>query len=327
MTNQTYIVWDLGATKCGAAKITIGNDYIHCDKHTSALLTNYHSLDNLVDHIENELELKHQDTNKVLIAGAGVFDGHVLQNENAYPFKMDFARLAFERNWPIFRVVNDYVPVLCSTFTPYIHDEKNVMSILPGKHVPFGRHVVFGLGTGLGLKDGALLPNNQLWLGQNEMGHVGITIPPSVNTDERLQHDELMHFLLKEFNLSLTFETVLSGKGLSRLHQFCTGNQLSSDEISKLLHAKQAEQTAALFAWYLGLFIGCVQLAFIPTGGIWMSGGVLKKNPLLVQHPNLLKGIHAHPAYLKLREDLPLNLMLNDELIYLGGAYYALNYL
>ena len=36
-----------------------------------------------------------------------------------------------------------------------------------------GRRVALGLGTGLGMKDGVLFPDENFWLGKNEIGQAG----------------------------------------------------------------------------------------------------------------------------------------------------------
>ncbi|MCD6048061.1 MAG: glk [Gammaproteobacteria bacterium] len=325
MPNKHFIIWDLGGTKCGAAKVKITDHHFECEKSVMLHPRDYKVLDELTDHIEAILGVKHDGADKILIAGAGAYDGYVLENANPYPFRMDFARLAWERNWPIMNVVHDYVPVLCSTFTPYIQDPKHATIITPGVPDPRGRHVVFGVGTGLGLKDGALVDDNRLWVGSNEMGHVGISFPPLTNSQESKRHQELICFLTSTLKQPITFETILSGAGLARLHQFCTGSAegLSPGEVSVLLHQGKAAETAALFAWYLGLFVGCVQLCFMPTGGLWMTGGVLKKNPMLALNPALQQGINAHPAYSHMRQQFPLAFITSDELAYLGAAWYA----
>jgi glucokinase len=320
---QTFIIWDLGATKCGVGKVTVKEHQYTCEKIISLQHKNHHSLDELVEDIESVLHLKHAQVDKVLIAGAGIYDGHILEHTNPYPFRMDFARIGWERDWPMFRVVHDYVPVLCSTFTPYIYDPKYVLSISSGVYEPSGRHVVFGVGTGLGLKDGVLLPNGKIWVGSNEMGHVGIALPPLADGQTLARHQAFTDFMRHHSQPAMTFESILSGNGLTRIHEFFTQKKLTPSEISALLHESRAEETLSLFAWYLGLFVGCVQLAFMPSGGLWVTGGVLKKNPMIAQHPAVIEGIQAHPAYDQVRKAFPLAFILHDELAYIGGAWYT----
>lgn len=324
MTNQTFLVWDLGGTKCGAAHVEYNGKQLCCEQMVEFKLSEFKSLDELVDRIEAELNLKHEQVDRILIAGAGTYNGHSLELENPYPFEMDFARIANERYWKMFKVAHDYLPVLCATFLADYHHDQHVIPILPGKRDPRGRHVVFGVGTGLGVKDGALISENKVWVGSNEMGHVGITFPPLADEEDQERHYAFMEFLQETINGPITFEKVLSGEGLARIHQFCVeeADVLPPHKVSKLLIGGDAADTVAMFAWYLGLFIGCLQLTFMPTGGLWLTGGVLKKNPMLAMHPELKRGIQAHPAYQHIRQDFPLDLIISDELAFLGGAWY-----
>ena len=116
-----------------------------------------------------------------------------------------------------------------------------------------------------------------------------------------------------------------SGKGTSRFHQFVTAakQHLLPHEVGDLLRAGEAQETMALLAWYLGLLIGSLQLMFMPSGGIWMTGGVLLKHADVVRHPHLKRGINASPAYLEERKRFPLVLMKEKNLIFLGGAYHV----
>lgn len=329
---KTIIAWDLGGTNCRAAIVQgrRGAEHFACVQQTSIKLTDCNSLSELALRVEQELGMRMRDADAMCIGAAGQYDGEKLCLEAGYPYEMDIAAVAQQQQWPQFNVVHDYTPVLCATFTSYLQDPANIKFINQGKFNPYGRRVAMGVGTGLGVKDGILLPHGGFWLGTNEMGHIGVTHPPQTKTNYVRRHDRLLSFLRKKGvlqpNEPLTFEKILSGQGMVRLHHFVQGvkQECTPEEVGILCRNGEAEETNAIFAWYLGLFVGAVQLALMPDGGIWITGGVVLKHFDIFDHPEFHLGVQASPAYQKLRADFPLGIMRNTEHAFVGGAFYAL---
>jgi glucokinase len=87
--------------------------------------------------------------------------------------------------------------------------------------------------------------------------------------------------------------------------------------------AGNAPELQDLFAWYLGLFVGSVQLIFMPEGGLWITGGVAIKHLDLFQQSAFTEGIQASPAFRAERELYPLGVMKNPEHALIGAGYYA----
>lgn len=330
MMRKTFVVWDLGATKCAAAIVDFDfhTDQFDCIKTTRVILTDCQSVDELIDRVEHELDIKMVDADAICIAAAGRYNGAEIELEAGYPYPMLFDQAAKKRGWRNMAIVHDYVPVACATFTTYLRDKNNVKTIIKGECDRFGRRVVFGVGTGLGLKDSVLLPNGDFWLGSNEAGHIGLTFPPKARPQNEIRHREFVKFLKQEGGLQdqevLTFEKILSGNGLKRIHHFVTGHtNLSAAEISAEMLSIEGNETMRMLAWYIGLFIGTVQLMFMPSGGIWMTGGVVLKNLKLCDQEELMHGIYACPAYKVDRELFPLTVMVGPDYALMGCAYYA----
>lgn len=336
MSSRYFIVWDLGATKCGAALVKFENGEFIVLKKTEQPLYSFSSLIDLTNSIEKNLNIEINQSDAVCIAGAGQYNGRELILDKAghvgYPFPMQFKFLSQRLNWKNFWVIHDYTPIICRTF---IDSQNEIFTIHPGTLNPLGRRVAFGVGTGLGLKDAVLLPNNQIWIGTNEMGHIGLCHPPSFNQEEFQQHQALINFIQKknqEQSTELTFETILTGPGLSLLYQFTENlsEPLSPEETSTRIVKTGNTKALELFAHYLGLFIGVVQLTFMPSGGIWMSGGVLHKNLHLFEEPmlsHLKRGILLSPAYQPERNQFSLKIMLGLDHAFLGGAFFLLQQL
>src|SRR3990167_7260761 len=197
MRKQIIAVWDLGATKCavGIVQFDPMMDEFKCTADTVVYLNEYFSLEDLTDGLEKNLNIKFSSVDEILIAGAGIFDGETLHLTNGFPYPMTFAKLATSRGWRKMQVVLDYVPIICATFIADLIDKNQVNFIQKGEFNQFGRRVVFGIGTGLGFKDGFLLGQRRFCLGDNEIGHMGVPLPPLVSQDEMQLHTEFMQFL------------------------------------------------------------------------------------------------------------------------------------
>lgn len=327
---KTIVAWDLGATKCTAGIVEINEDTqtLYCKKHFTIKLTTAHSLEDLTKQIEMGLDYAMASADAICIGAAGHYDGEFLLLENAYPYPMHFAKLAKQRLWPTYAIIHDYAPIVCATFTAYMDQPKNIKHLNACAARPQGRRVALGIGTGLGLKDGVLFENGDFWLGQNEIGHIGISVPPSTQSDYLKRHQELMTFLrtsLSSINQPLTFEKILSGSGTARLYQFFYSDKkdITPEEVGLKMREGQVPELLDAFAWYAGLFVGTVQLSFMPEGGVWITGGVALKNLAVFDRPDFMAGIYASPAYRVQREAYPLGILCNHEHALMGCGYYA----
>jgi glucokinase len=332
---KNIISWDLGATKCSAAWVEYDadkNDFV-CTKDTTIKIKSCDSLENLCAHIEKDLGLKMAEADAICIGAAGQYkEGH-LHLAGGYPYAMGFGPLSKAQQWPNTAVIHDYSPIVCATFTPYMNDLNNVKRLNTCPTNPLGRRIALGVGTGLGLKDGILFHNGDFWLGTNEIGHIGIPTPPLVDSYYEQRHQELTTFLRSEGIIRadepLTFEKLLSGQGLVRIYTFFhpETKKMHPEEvgmrIQNRLQRGEESDTLRTFAWYLGLLIGTVQLAFMPEGGIWITGGVVLNHLKVFDCEDFFFGIESSPAYLRQREEFPLGVLCNAQHAFMGGAYYA----
>lgn len=325
--NKHIIAWDLGATKCAAGWVEYHaetNDFI-CQRTSTVKLADTHSLDDLIQRIETQLGVRMRDADAVSIGAAGQYADGVLNLEKAYPYPMTFANASKQHGWQRFTVIHDYASIVCATFTSYMQQASNIKRLNQAPMQNNGRRVAFGIGTGLGLKDGVLFPNGDFWLGKNEIGHIGITVPPHASEQHQHRHVELMRFLRSLGQESVTFETILSGAGTVRLyHFFHPGkNKITPEEVGSKMRVGLTPELLDTFAWYIGLFVGTVQLSFMPEGGVWMTGGVALHHLDVFDRPAFFAGIHASPAYQTQRLDYPLGVLCNPEHALIGSAYYA----
>ena len=329
MTTQRVISIDIGATKCAAAIVDhqIGTDQFRVVATTQSLLTDHRSCLALFECLQERLQFDFSRALAINIAAAGQYDGKELVLARGYPYPMTLATTSAALGWKNIAVVHDYVPNACATFTTHSQDPRHVRILNPGKPQALGRRVVFGIGTGLGLKDAFATPNGDFCLGENEAGHIGIAIPNVAESPYLKQHQALMDYLKKkqltEPDRSVSFETVLSGKGILRLHHFLSAETTPRIEGVSPSELQLHPDTWRLFAWYLGVFVATVQLMLLPRGGIWISGGVIQRRLELFDYPEFSAGIAQAPAYQALRAEIPLLVMKGIDHIFHGGAYYA----
>lgn len=315
---KKIMVWDLGATKCAAALINYDGQ-ITIQKSCSIKLSNANSLPELIQQIESQLQCAMQEVDAICIGAAGIFDGEQLLLQAGYPYPMPIGAIAKKTQWPPFHILHDYAPIVCGTFLCDVENPAKVQRLNQASLNPQGRRVALGVGTGLGGKDGVLFADGSFWLGRNEIGHIGVSY----------LHPELQRYLISSGELEkdslLSFEKLLSGKGTLRLHRFLhpDSHALSPEEIGEQIRSGKANDTLQLFAWYLGLLVGTVQLSFMPEGGIWITGGVIQHHSNVFDQKEFFEGIRATPAYLEQRKHFPLLVLKDPDHAFIGAAYYA----
>lgn len=325
------VTWDLGATKCTAGLVEYDSttDGLVCTKHFSVKLSEATSLENLIEQLEAGLNYSMHEADAVCIGAAGQYDGETLNLDGIYPYSMHFAKIAKDRKWHAFDVIHDYSPIVCATFTSYMDNPKNIKRLNQCEVQHFGRRVAFGIGTGLGMKDGVLFPNGDFWLGKNEVGHIGVVAPPAGKQEHVQRHHEFMRFLQQDSsvneNYPVVYERILSGMGVLRLYKFFYPNSTenSPEEVGIKMCEGNIPEMLDAFAYYIGLFVGTVQLTFMPEGGIWITGGVSLNNLHVFDRPEFFEGINASPAYKSQRDEYALGVMCNHEHALIGSAYYA----
>ncbi|NAZ30068.1 MAG: ROK family protein [Caldimicrobium sp.] len=122
-------------------------------------------------------------------------------------------------------------------------------------------------GTGLGV--GVLVKEKPLTLISTEAGHIFFQALDSFDL-------KFLNFL-KEKQKELSYEEVLSGRGLENLYEFFHGERLSAPMITALAKKqdKRAGQAVKAYFKYLGRFCSQLALCYLPLGGIYLSGGVI----------------------------------------------------
>jgi glucokinase len=173
---------------------------------------------------------------------------------------------------------------------------------------PDGVKLVVGPGTGLGVA--ALVPaSSGHHVIASEAGHT--SFGPAYADEEPIFHR------LAETKAPLSAECVLSGSGLSALHEAMHPGtlKLKPDMLVRQARAgnREARATVAMFVRLLGRFAGDMALAFRATGGVYIAGGVAAGLGPLLDARLFRAAFERHPPYEPMLKAMPTALITCEE--------------
>jgi glucokinase len=187
--------------------------------------------------------------------------------------------------------------------------------VLPGEMDPLRVQAVVGAGTGLGHAALVPLPGGGVLALASEAGQ---TAAPFVGPQE----SAFAAFLCQATGEAYArADSVVSGSGLAHLHRFLTGQDLPPAALGPLLTPESP--TTALFARFYGRAVRDYALTMVAAGGVFISGGVAAKNPVLVTHPAFAKEFYASPTYGAFLAGIPVRLVRDEDVGLFGAAAIA----
>ncbi len=176
-----------------------------------------------------------------------------------------------------------------------------------------GSLAVIGAGTGLGV--GLLLPEPSGWRAvPSEAGHTAFPF-------QGKEENEFQDFLCARLKLGYARgDDTITGRGLSVLHQFLTGEKLAPHEVGQTA----LDHDCQTLRWYSRFYARACRNWMLTTlcyGGLWIAGGIAAQNPYCVQNPFFLEELHNAPEnYLR---KIPLRLIADKNSGLWGAAYLA----
>jgi glucokinase len=211
-------------------------------------------------------------------------------------------------------LINDFVAQALGCQTRYAAES----SILIQKGVSRpGVVVAVGPGTGLGLCALVPLPGGQpgfLPL-PSEGGHA-----PLAFVSQR--EFEFLRFLQVRTGHSHAFgDMVVSGRGLTAMHLFLTGRNLSPVEVAREIGPQ--DETARFFARFFARSCRAYTLHVLAWGGLFLCGGIAAKNPFLAAHEEFLREFRDCPAYSRHLSEVPIQLITAPDTGLHGAASYG----
>lgn len=209
-------------------------------------------------------------------------------------------------------LINDFVAHAMACLTPAMAGR---ICVQPGEEDPSGIVATIGAGTGIGFCSLVLDTNEKRVVVPSEAGHQRF---PFSSSEDRCYED----FLIRETGRNvIDSNTVVSGLGLTLLHQYLTGSRLSPQDVEARLTA--ASELTRRFATYYGRAAQSYALAVLPTGGLYLTGGIAARNPFLVDHDAFRAEFSACRYHEALLKRIPIFLNVNQESGLWGAARYA----
>ncbi len=242
---------------------------------------------------------------------------------------VDEALLAARTELDAAIVMNDYEALPHATNALAPKSKKVLRRGKPAK----GQRALVGPGTGLGVGIGVYDAQRQWYLPVRSEG---------CHSDFPLQTVEefaLAAFIREEMDwhadVRITNEDILSGRGLERIYRYLRikrflGKQhlpmsLSAAEIAASKTKNPCSKaTFKEFERFLGRRCKNIVLDAFATGGLYLAGGVVMKNPEQFGKAFLAElGQHHVPAFKKLLESVPVTVITDEDVGLYGAALGA----
>lgn len=196
------------------------------------------------------------------------------------------------------RLANDFE---CEAYACLTEVGKQARPVFGPEPVPDGVRAVLGAGTGLGAAQ--LIPVGTGGTGTArrafpaEFGHAPF---PFVGRDEA----DFSAYAAGRFAQGwVTGDDVVSGRGLACLHSYLSGEELEPQDAARYLDRDC--ETQHWYARFLGRVCAQWALSTLCYGGLYLTGGMVKRHPSLPSHPAFIEAFFCAPR-LRVLERIPL---------------------
>ncbi len=254
-------------------------------------------------------------------------------NVTNLPWELNTVSLKKKFHFPLLSLINDFQAI---GYSIDLLSENDVFTLQQGEQDKQNQtRAVIGAGTGLGQAI-CVFNGTHYDVISTEGGHCDF----APNTDFEVA---LYQFLNQQFS-HVSYERLLSGEGLFNIYQFfsriCQPDDVSLQEEEKILaHADKAQaisqmailnpdglasRTLDLFFRLYGSQCGNLALNCLPTSGIYVAGGIAKKNLTYMKASHFLERFNAKGRMQKLLEAIPVKIIITDDAGLLGASNVAL---
>src|SRR5262245_49595949 len=274
---MTVLAGDIGGTKC---LLCLCDDSLRPTFERRYASADYAAFSMVVQKFLGEAPERPQ---KACFGVAGPVANDVSKTTNL-PWVIDARALERETFLPKIRIINDFHATAASVESL---KEVDTFELRPGTRDPKGPIAILGAGTGLG--EAFLFHNGTGYqVVASEGGHADF----APRTEEEIG---LLRFLAARFGGHVSYERVLSGKGLQNLYEYLRDTKVFAESeavraemgkedppavISRHGLAKDdplSERALGLFVELYGAEAGNVALKVMATGGVFIAGGIAPK--------------------------------------------------
>lgn len=260
----------------------------------------------------SKLSLKISDAEFVVLAVAGPVAEASRVSPPNIPWSVDLKDVPSES----VLLINDFLAQAMACVSPLGIKEAKLVHSTTSDSRELLLRAVLGAGTGLG--KALLVPDKKgFWTAlPSEGGHAGF----AVEEDDEF---EVYKFIKAKLNTAyVSWEEFLSGRGLSHIHEALTGSCLESQEVAAQFDS--ASKTQTLFSRFLGRACRNYVLETLALGGVYIVGGIVSKNPGILEHPDFIKAFREAGKHSDLLSQVPVYLLNNEDSGLWGSAYYGI---
>ncbi len=189
----------------------------------------------------------------------------------------------------------------------------DLLSLHQGPRDPNAPIAILGAGTGLGE---AIVTRH---------GGAYQVIPSEGGHQDFAPQDEEQARLFLHLHQQLghvSWERVVSGMGLTSIHTFLGGEELSPAEIAERADAgdPRAEHTFEVFVDAYGAEAGNMALRVLARGGVYLAGGIAAKNVDRFTDGRFIEAFLRKGRFRDLMETIPVDLIVNEAVGVIGAA-------
>ena len=269
------------------------------------------SFGGLLDNLrESGSSLKPEEADIVVIAIAGPIEGGVKSSPPFISWGIDLSDAQQEHGFRRSVLINDFVAQAYACCSP---GGEAAEEILPGEAVPDAPVGVIGAGTALGKAVLIRDCNGSYVALPSEGGHANF---PFVSPQECM----FQEFLLKERgDKYITGNIVVSGRGLSYIHQFLNGERLKPREVAESI--VEHPETLGWMSRFYGRACRNFVLEALTLGGLYIAGGVAARIPDIVTGKDFELEFRSSDTLAHLLNKVPV-FLIKDENSGLWGAAF-----
>nr|WP_321401510.1 glucokinase [uncultured Desulfobacter sp.] len=318
---------DIGGTKIELAvyadRANVPANPVHEARFKSA---DYQSFETIVQEFLDQTGVKPQSA-CFGVAGP-VKDGH--SRITNLPWNIDAGEIKQTCGIPSVFLINDLEAIAVSV--PHLNEEA-LFTLNPGAPDPKGNRAVIAPGTGLGV---AFL----VWAGAgyrafaSEGGHAAFS-------PRDAQEVELLEFLIRRYG-HVSFERICSGSQLPNIYDYFLENKIfpepewlrekldaAADKTPVIMDAALehkadiCEAALDVFVRVLGSIAGNMAVTLLPTGGIYIGGGIPPRILKRLAQPDFLSRIADKGRFSSLCANMPVHVILDPKAALHGAAWYG----
>ncbi|MBW1938878.1 MAG: glucokinase [Deltaproteobacteria bacterium] len=262
------------------------------------------------------------------LAVAGVVEGNRVKATNI-PWTIDGHDLKKRFGLETIHLINDFE---AAAWGITVLHKDNMVQIGGGKPILNGPKAILGAGTGLG--QAILAPCNKGYkVLPTEGGHVEF----APRNEEEIR---LLRYLMKVYP-HVSIERILSGPGLINIYKFLREEQNSEENVFSRQSVKKKDQAAhitrhamqktddlcrqavRMFCSIYGAEAGNFALKCLPTGGVYIAGGIALKILPILSEGDFRKAFEAKGRMEKVLKHIPTYVVISPQLGLLGAALIA----